>query len=198
MLTLLHFAVLTKGEINMKMEYETSRLLLRILQSDSTDKVLDFYIRNKEFLEPFEPDRVSLFYTRAFQQANLNYEYTLMRDSQMLRFWLFDKSNPGKIIGSVCLQNIIRGSFLSCIISYKMDKDYLRRGYATEALYCLISVACIDYGLHRIEAYIVPDNKASINLVEKLGFVSEGIAHSSVYLRGKWIDQVRYALIPEI
>lgn len=182
----------------MKTECETSRLLLKILQFDSTDKVLDFYVRNKDFLEPFEPDRVSFFYTKAFQQANLNYEYKLMRDSHMLRFWLFEKGYPEKVIGSVCLQNVIRGSFLSCMLSYKMDRNYLRRGYATEALNCIISIACIDYGLHRIEAYIVPDNTASINLIKKLGFLPEGIARSSVYLRGKWIDQIRYAYISEI
>ncbi|ROR31950.1 ribosomal-protein-alanine N-acetyltransferase [Mobilisporobacter senegalensis] len=182
----------------MKMEYETSRLFLKILQSDSSDKVLDFYIRNKDFLEPFEPDRVSLFYTRAFQQANLNYENKLMKDSHMLRLWLFEKSDLNKTIGSVSIQNIIKGSYLSCIISYKMDRDYLRLGYATEALYYLINIAYSLYGLHRIEAYIVPDNLPSINLIQKLGFLPEGIARSSVYLRGKWIDQIRFALISEI
>ena len=179
----------------MKMEYETPRLILKILQGNSTNKVLDFYLRNKDFLEPFEPDRVSLFYTQAFQQANLNYEYTLIRDLRLLRLWLFEKENPEKIIGSICIQNIIRGPFLSCIISYKMDKDYLRLGYATEALNSLIDIAHTTYGLHRIEAYIVPDNVPSIHLVEKLGFLPEGIARISVHLRGKWMDQIRYALV---
>lgn len=182
----------------MIMEYETSRLILKILQPDSANKVLDFYLRNRDFLEPFEPDRVSIFYTSAFQQANLNYEYNLIRDLRILRLWLFEKENPDKIIGSVSVQNIIRGPFLSCIISYKMDKDHLRQGYATEAINSLIDIVYTKYGLHRIEAYIVPDNIPSISFIEKLGFLPEGIARLSVRLQGKWVDQIRYALILDV
>ena len=31
--------------------------------------------------------------------------------------------------------------------------------------------------LHRIEAYVTPDNNASIHLLKKLEFTEEGIAH---------------------
>lgn len=179
----------------MNMLCETNRLFLKILRFDSAKIVLDFYERNRDFLEPFEPDRVPLFYTETFHQTNLNYEYNLMCGNRMLRYWIFDKQRPGKIIGSVCLQHIIKGAFLSCVVSYKMDKDYLRNGYATEALSTLITIAFSVYGLHRIEAYIVEDNLASIKLVSKFGFLPEGIAHSSVCLQGIWVDQIRYALI---
>ena len=38
--------------------YETERLLLKIIKPDQADAVLDFYMRDKELFEKFEPDRM--------------------------------------------------------------------------------------------------------------------------------------------
>ena len=46
--------------------YETERLLLKIIKPDQADAVLDFYMRDKELFEKFEPDRMPNFYTRHF------------------------------------------------------------------------------------------------------------------------------------
>ena len=42
--------------------YETERLLLKIIKPDQADAVLDFYMRDKELFEKFEPDRMPNFY----------------------------------------------------------------------------------------------------------------------------------------
>lgn len=179
----------------MQMLHQTERLFLKISYGSDSKHVLEFYERNKVFLEPFEPERVSLFYTESFHKANLNYEYNEIVNRHMIRFWLYEKHHPDKVIGSVCLQNIVRGVFLNGAVGYKMDKDFLRRGYAFEALNYLIHLAFYDYTLHRLEAFVVQDNYASINLLKKLGFFQEGTACSSVYLNGEWQDQLRYAFI---
>lgn len=179
----------------MYMFYETSHLFLKILTPSASKEVLDFYERNKEFLEPYEPDRVSLFYTDSFQKSNLNYEYNEIMKRHMIRYWIYEKQCPNKIIGSVCLQHIVRGAFLSGIIGYKMDKDYLHKGYAFEALSYIIQISFEEYTLHRIEAYILPDNTASLNLIKKLNFILEGTAYSSVFIGGVWKDQLRYSFI---
>lgn len=41
--------------------YETERLLLKIIKPDQADAVLDFYMRDKELFEKFEPDRMPNF-----------------------------------------------------------------------------------------------------------------------------------------
>ena len=43
--------------------YETERLLLKIIKPDQADAVLDFYMRDKELVAKFEPDRMPNFYT---------------------------------------------------------------------------------------------------------------------------------------
>ena len=44
------------GDI-MQMCYETERLQLRLLQDNAAPQVLDFYSRNREAFEKWEPDR---------------------------------------------------------------------------------------------------------------------------------------------
>lgn len=34
-----------------------------------------------------------------------------------------------------------------------------------------------EYGMYRIEANVLPNNKASLRVLNKIGFISEGIAH---------------------
>lgn len=178
----------------MQMICYTDRLILKVLNQNDANKVLDFYIRNKDFFEEFEP-RTSNFYTLAFQKAALSYENSLMIKSKALRYYVFEQCNPDKIIGTVSFSNIIRGSFMSCQLGYKFDQLFLRRGYATEALDQCIYIIFHDYKLHRIEAYIKPSNLPSIHLIEKFGFQYEGIAYQSIKIRDKWEDHFRYARI---
>lgn len=179
----------------MNMYYETPRLILKVLHSNAADRVLDFYDRNKGNFEPWEPDRSELFYTLPFHTTNLSFEYNQIIKGQTMRLWIMKKNDPEKIIGCISFNNIMRGSFLSCVIGYKIDKDFCRQGFATEALEKTLSIIFKEYQLHRVEAYVSESNIASINLMEKLGFRYEGIAYSSVKLKGQWCDHLRYALI---
>ena len=113
----------------MNFEYETSRLILRILHPNYASMVLDFYENNKEFLEPFEPARQENFYTLDFQRANLSQEYSSFFNSSYLRIWLFEKENPNVPIGTVCFSNFLHGAFCNCMMGYKMHHEYTRKGY---------------------------------------------------------------------
>lgn len=42
--------------------YETERLLLKIIKPDQADAVLDFYMRDKELFEKFEPPDAEFLY----------------------------------------------------------------------------------------------------------------------------------------
>jgi ribosomal-protein-alanine N-acetyltransferase len=52
-------------------------------------------------------------------------------------------------------------------------------------------------GLHRIEATIRPENRASRRVVEKLGFHEEGIRRRCLHVDGAWRDHICYALTTE-
>lgn len=176
--------------------YETERLLLRVLGEPDSRAVCDFYWRNKEYFEPFEPERLPGFYTPEFHRQSLAAERFQYEQRRYLRLYLFLKEKPELVIGSVCFDNIRFGSFQSCTLGYKMDKDFQRQGYMLEALiYSLKNIIFKEYGLHRVEALAVPENTASLHLLERLGFEKEGVSRDFARLCGVWRDHVRYALI---
>lgn len=179
----------------MQMCYETDRLQLRVLKENAAQKVLDFYLRGRKDFEQWEPDRPANFYTAAHQAALLRYEFQLASRLASLRFWIFHKETPGQIIGTISFQEINRSIYQSCRIGYKIDPDFRHQGYASEAIRCSLDVIFREAGLHRVEALVLPENSPSIRLLEKLGFVNEGVSYSCVYLHGQWRDHIRFSLI---
>lgn len=179
----------------MKLKYETERLLLKVLDEDDSEKVLDYIVRNREFFSRYEPERPENFYTAHFQANELKNDLKYIKDGSMLRLWIFGKEKPDKIIGQVTFYNIVPFAFLSCHIGYKSDKDEADKGIITEAVRYGARIMFSEYGMHRIEAYVMPDNKASIRVLEKTGFINEGIAHKSLEVNGIWKDHMHFALI---
>lgn len=51
--------------------------------------------------------------------------------------------------------------------------------------------------MHRIEAHVMPNNKASIRVLEKMEFINEGIAHKFLEVNGIWEDHVHFTLIDD-
>jgi ribosomal-protein-alanine N-acetyltransferase len=179
----------------MKEIYHTDRLILRILRPKDAGLVLDYVSRNKDFLKEWETDRPDDYYTLSHQKGILKRDYRRFKDGQMLRLWIFKKDDPNKVIGTIALDNIIRGPFLSCFLGYRLDRDNINQGYTTEALGELIRIAFEDMGLHRLEANIMPRNQRSLRVVEKLGFVDEGLSRDYLKINEKWEDHIHMVLL---
>lgn len=174
---------------------ESDRLLLKTLGADMAPMVLSFYEENKEHFEPWEPKRPNNFYTIYYQRASLSAEYHQMKEGKLLRLWVFLKDNPDEVIGTICFQNLLKAPYLSCNLGYKFGKKYNHKGYAYESIKKGIEIMWKDYGMHRIEAFIMPNNEPSLRLIERLDFVYEGICHSYAQINGSWSDHKRYALV---
>jgi len=179
----------------MKEIYYTDRLILKILKPKDAALVLDYISRNKDFLKEWETDRPDDYYTLSHQKGLLKRDYRRFKDGQMLRLWIFKKDDPNKVIGTIALDNIIRGPFLSCFLGYRLDRDNINRGYTTEALGELIRIAFDEMALHRIEANIMPRNQRSLRVVEKLGFVNEGLSREYLKINEKWEDHIHMVLL---
>ncbi|MEK8130078.1 GNAT family N-acetyltransferase [Paenibacillus filicis] len=179
-----------------KSSYSTERLSLDVLDERHAPIVLDYIRRNREFLAPWEPHRAESFYTAEEQERLLREEAAGIEAGRGLRLWIRkigDKEE--RVIGAVGLSNIVRGSFQSCHLGYKLDQAETNRGYMTEALREVIRIAFEELRLHRIEANIMPRNRASLQVVEKLGFISEGLAKQYLYINGVWEDHLHMTLI---
>ena len=160
---------------SLKYEFETERLFLKVLTPNYANAVLNFQNRNRESFEAYEPVRPDNFYTASYQQAVLKCEWDLALKQQCIRFYVFRKEDPLTIIGTVCLHDIRFAAYSCTEIGYKFDAAFRHMGYATEAIKGAMRLAFYDLHLHRVFARVMPENKASIYLLESIGFQYEGV-----------------------
>lgn len=175
----------------------TPRLLLRILDEKAAAAVADYYARNRVFHQPWFADRPDYLFTPAAQQKNLAAELEDFRAGRAIPFWLSTIAEPDRIIGRLAFTNIIRGCFHSCFMAYHLDQTCQGRGYAFEAGQAAIERLFTDFGLHRIEASIMPRNARSIALAERLGFTCEGLSHRYLQINGIWEDHFHYVRLAD-
>lgn len=179
----------------MQFEIETNRLILRVLTADDAPKTLQFYQTNAPIFEKYEPIVGENFYSLSHQKNLLSYEYQETLKLHMVRFWLFEKSHPDQIIGTISFHNITPNIFASTQVGYKMDPRFWRKGYCYEALVAGIQLVSNEIGIRRFEALVLPDNYPSMCLLEKLGFQQEGLLKDKVYLQNTWRDHFIYGLV---
>lgn len=179
----------------MQRVYETDRLILKVLDASYSESVLDYHLRNRLFLEEWEPVRDEEFYTKEYQEEQLNKDLSSIENGSSFRLWIFKKQDDSRTIGSVAFNNIVKGVFLSCHLGYKLDKYEINKGYITESTKKGIDIIFNEFGLHRIEANIMPKNKRSLRVVEKLGFYNEGLAYKYLKINGKWEDHIHMVLL---
>ena len=90
-----------------------------------------------------------------------------------------------------------RGPFQNAYVGYWIDEAQAGNGYVPEALVVAARFAFEELGLHRLQVAIIPRNRASRRVAEKLELREEGIAHRYLAINGVWEDHIRYALTAE-
>ena len=113
------------------------------------------------------------------------------------RFLLVQPRHPGKIIGALGFNEIVRGAFQSCFVSYKIDAALWGRGYGSEAIRYGTGWAFRVLGLHRAEANVMPRNAASLRAAEKAGYRPEGLARRYLNINGVWEDHIHMVKLNE-
>jgi ribosomal-protein-alanine N-acetyltransferase len=174
---------------------KSQRLLLRMGQPEDVPAILQYYKVNKAYLEPFEPQRPDNFYTPQFWEAALHAREKDFHTGSSIRLFIFEQEHPTAVIGTINLNNIIRGVFYAANLGYGLAAKQQGKGYMTEAGARLITYAFKELNLHRIMASYMPTNQRSANVLKRLGFEIEGTARDYLFINGKWQDHVMTSLI---
>lgn len=82
-----------------------------------------------------------------------------------------------------------------CELGCTLSKSQQGKGFATEALAAVINHLFTVLNKHRIKTSIDPNNLDSIRLVERLGFRKEAHFKESLWMNGKWVDDIIYAIL---
>ena len=147
------------------------------------------YVRNREHLAPWDPERPEAFYTEAGMAANIAERLDLEERGLFRNFVVVGPD--GAIVGRANIQNIIRGTMQGGTLGYFVDRDHLRRGLARASVGFLEGQA-LELGLHRLEAGTMVENVASQRVLEACGYEQYGLAPKLLYLNGAWRDHVLY------
>jgi len=106
-------------------------------------------------------------------------------------------SDDERLVGRVALANIVRASWQNATLGYFIGQHFSGRGLATQAVRLTLQVAFDNLSLHRVQAAAMPRNSASIRVLEKTGFVREGLARRYLEINGIWEDHLLYAVTVE-
>ncbi|MEU1662392.1 GNAT family N-acetyltransferase [Streptomyces sparsogenes] len=110
------------------------------------------------------------------------------------RGYLVRVRETGAAAGTININSIIRGRYQGASLGYAAFAPSAGHGYMTEGLALILRHAFTDLRLHRLEASIQPANKASLALVQRLGFRYEGVSPDYLYINGAWRDHERWAI----
>ena len=170
-------------------ELETENLLLRqVDQSDAKDIYQHFSDENilkYHDLEAFTNIEQARKIIASF--------YERFHGNQMVR-WGIAKKEDNIIIGTCGYHNWLQKSF-QAEIGYELSQAYWRKGIMTEALTAIIKFGFEKMELNRIAATVMLGNTASMKLLEKLGFIEEGILREYGFWKGEFHDLKMFALL---
>jgi RimJ/RimL family protein N-acetyltransferase len=79
-------------------------------------------------------------------------------------------------------------------IGYSLVRDFRSQGIATEAVRALVDEAFERARLARVQAYCVPENKASRRVLERLGFRFDGTLPHGATVSGQPVDVLMHCI----
>jgi [ribosomal protein S5]-alanine N-acetyltransferase len=151
---------------------------------------------SRAFLTPWEPTWPADDLTRGAFRRRLKRYAEDQRGDLAYAFLIF-RSDDNAMVGGLTLANIRRGVAQAGSIGYWIGAPFVRKGYMTAAVRALIPYGFTTLRLHRLEAACIPDNTASIRLLERTAFKREGYARGYLCINGIWQDHLLYARLKD-
>ena len=174
------------------------RVQLRPLAPEDFSEWQAVRVRSHAWLTPWEPRRPpgspDVIRSRSAFAARCR---ARDRERQLGAGYGFGIFVGGRLCGEINLNGIQRGPFQNAYVGYWIDATHAGNGYVPEALVVLTRFAFDDLNLHRLQVAVVPRNRPSRRVMEKLGLRCEGTAERYLEINGVWEDHLRFAITAE-
>jgi ribosomal-protein-alanine N-acetyltransferase len=151
---------------------------------------------SRDHLMPFEPQWSRDELTRSAFRRRLRQYALESRSDTGYAFFLHETAHDS-LIGALTLSNVRRGVAQAASMGYWIGAGHKGRGLMTEAVRAVLPFAFETLRLHRLEAACLEDNVASRRVLEKSGFLREGIARRYLKIDGRWRDHLVYACLED-
>ncbi|MDD5369870.1 MAG: GNAT family protein [Anaerolineaceae bacterium] len=167
---------------------ETERLMLREITRADRESVFRIYsdemVTDTLTIPPlkslYESENLIIGWDEQFEHK------------QGIRWGVIDKDENCLIgtCGYQAWQRSMRGE-----IGYDLGRACWGKGLMGEALNSILAYGFEEVGLNRIEAFVDPANDRSIHLLNRMGFRREGLLREYGYWKGRFWDQICYAML---
>ena len=170
---------------------ETNRLILKGLTPEDMTEI--FERNHKPKIKEILGHRSEEDYEKELYKYKNGYS---SYNRSFMLFLLEDKAS-GKIIGRCGLHNWNTDHWRA-EIGYNMeDESFKQQGLMSEAVEAIIHYGFKLMNLNRIEALVATYNTASLRLLEKNGFVREGVLRNHYYINGVFEDSIVFSKLHE-
>lgn len=170
------------------------QVTLRVPQMNEFEEWAALREASRDFLVPWEPTWPADDLSRGSFRRRLKRYAEDQRNDLAYPYFIFRNADR-KLVGGLTITNVRRGVAQAGSLGYWMGEAYARQGYMTAAVRVLVPFAFSTLKLHRLEAACIPENAASVRLLEKTGFVREGYAREYLCINGTWQDHLLYAQV---
>lgn len=174
--------------MNKKIEIHCSRLLIREIESFDASAILNYR-------SDAQTNQYQGWIPENLEEVHDFIAHKIAKEFNQLDTWFqlaIVLKESYELIGDLGL-HFLESEVVE--LGATIAKDHHGKGYATEALKAVIDYLFNQVGKQKIKASVDPRNKASIAMIEKLGFKKEAHYKKSFFLRGEWVDDVIYGLI---
>ena len=117
-------------------------------------------------------------------------------DGDGLGFAIEKLDGPVELIGMISLAGM-RPKCRCATLGIALGRDFLGRGYGSDAMRVIVASGFRELGLHRIQLGVAPFNPAGIRAYEKAGFTEEGRLRRSVLHDGRWYDEILMSVLED-
>lgn len=130
-----------------------------------------------------------------FEEALTEVKYwgSLFRNKRSFYWGIALKSN-NQLIGTLGF-NVIYFAHMRAEISYDLDYEYWGKGIMLKSIKAILKFADLALGLVRVQATVIKDNERSIKVLERTGFLPEGILKKYEIVEGVHKDYYMYARV---
>lgn len=164
-------------------------MVLRQITKEDAEDILN-YLSDQDVmkhygLEPFQSIEEAL--------DEISWYQSIVKEKTGIR-WGITLKGQDQVIGSCGFLNLVVPHSRSDI-GFELHKDFWGQGIAREAVEAVITYGFENMNLQRIQALIEPPNHSSQKMVERLGFIREGLLRNFEFGCGKFDDLLMYSLL---
>ena len=170
----------------------TERLVLREVRENDAPEM--FFLRSDERVNKYLDRKraqsvaeavqfIQMVNTSQANNENINWAMTLKGDT--------------KLIGNICFWRVEKQHYRA-EVGYTLHPEQQRKGIMNEALRTVLEYGFNVMKLHSVEANTNPENKESIRVLERNGFIREGYFKENYFYDGKFLDSAVYSLVAPV